>query len=367
LEQLLFDLEPAFPFGTRFPPNGTEIDDALTHDVAPPAEALRESDRRFRALLQALPAAVYTTDAAGRVTFYNEAAAELWGREPELGSSEWCGSWRLLWPDGQPMRHDECPMAIALRENRALTGEAIAVRPDGTQVPFAAYPKPLHDETGRMLGAVNTLVDISHRKMHEERQRLLINELNHRVKNTLATVQSIAVQSLRGCPRDQVQWFQNRLVALSKAHDLLTAQNWRGASMRELVNTVVAPLVGQDHQRCDVSGPDLFVPPRVTLSLSMALHELCTNAAKYGALSGVSGRVLISWRSEKDRFLLRWQELDGPPVRAPRRRGFGSRLITRGVAHDLRAQVRLEYRATGVVCEIDASLAETTDSIGSGT
>lgn len=348
------------PFGTLFHPQDVapELPDAAA--VVARSQAWRETDRRFRALLDALPAAVDTTDAAGRITFYNEAAVELWGCRPELGKSEWCGSWRLLFPDGTPMRHDQCPMAIALREKRATTGEAIAVRPDGTQVPFAAYPKPLFDPAGQLIGAVNTLVDITHRKADEERQRLLINELNHRVKNTLATVQSIAQQSLRGCPEHEVQWFQGRLVALSQVHDVLSDENWQGAGLRRLLARVIAPLVRPDDQRFEATGPDLFVPPRMALSLSLALHELTTNAGKYGALSCPEGRVRVSWSLTRctggRRLCLRWEETGAPPVQPPSRTGFGSRLITRGVAHELSATVRLDYPETGVVCEIDAPL-----------
>ena len=119
-------------------------------------------------LLQALPAAVYTTDAGGRITFYNDAAVALWGCRPELGKSEWCGSWRLYWPDGRPMPHGECPMAIALKEKRPIRGaEALAERPDGTRIPFLAYPTPLFDDTGSLAGAVNTLIDISEHKQAE--------------------------------------------------------------------------------------------------------------------------------------------------------------------------------------------------------
>ena len=115
---------------------------------------LRERARRFRALLDALPAAVYTTDAVGRITFYNRAAVEMWGCRPELGQTQWCGSWRLYWPDGRPMRHDECPMAVALKENRTVRGtEAIAERPDGTRVSFIPYPTPLRDGSGALIGA----------------------------------------------------------------------------------------------------------------------------------------------------------------------------------------------------------------------
>jgi PAS domain S-box-containing protein len=353
------DLEPFFPFVMRSAHHGQTIVDREIRGARD--EKLHENDRRFRELLDALPAAVYTTDADGRITFFNQAAAELWGHRPELGRSEWCGSWRLRWADGTPMRHDECPMAVTLREGRSVTGEAIAERPDGTRIPFAAYPKPLRDGSGRLTGAVNTPVDITYRKAHEERQRLLINELNHRVKNTLATVQSIAAQSFRDVPGDQLQWFEGRLLALSSAYDVLTRENWESATICELLATVIAPLSGQDSSRFTLSGPDLRLSPRVVLSLSMALHELCTNAAKYGALSNDTGHVLICWSlagtNGSSRLRLRWEESGGPTVELPQRKGFGSRLITRGVAHELSAAVRLEFLATGVVCEIDAPLA----------
>ena len=137
--------------------------------------ALRASEPQFRQLLEALPAAVYTIDAEGRITFFNQAAADLWGCRPELGKSEWCGSWRLYWPDGRPMRHDESPMAVALKEGRPIRGaEAAAERPDGTRVPFLAYPTPLRDRSGALTGAVNTLIDITERKRNEEFEQQLV-------------------------------------------------------------------------------------------------------------------------------------------------------------------------------------------------
>jgi PAS domain S-box-containing protein len=125
-------------------------------------------------LLNALPVAVYTTDSAGRITFYNQAAAELWGHRPELGKGEWCGSWRLYWPDGRPLPHDQCPMAVAIKEKRQIRGaEAVAERPDGVRAPFLAYPTPLYDKSGALVGAVNTLVDITERKRAELASRQL--------------------------------------------------------------------------------------------------------------------------------------------------------------------------------------------------
>src|SRR6202048_2081166 len=137
--------------------------------------ALRASEPQFRQLLEALPAAVYTIDAAGRITFFNQAAADLWSCRPPLGKKKWCGSWRLFWPDGRPMRHDECPMAGALKEGRPIRGaEAAAERPDGTRVPFLAYPTPLRDRSGALTGAVNTLIDITERKRSEEFEQQLV-------------------------------------------------------------------------------------------------------------------------------------------------------------------------------------------------
>ncbi|HSV00698.1 MAG TPA: PAS domain S-box protein [Roseiarcus sp.] len=131
-------------------------------------------DDYFREVLDALPAALYVTDAAGLITYYNEAAAVLWGRRPELGTNQWCGSWKLFWPDGRPMAHDECPMALALREKRPIRGmEAIAERPDGTRVPFIPYPTLIHDGSGTLVGAINMLVDITDRKRAEAHMQRL--------------------------------------------------------------------------------------------------------------------------------------------------------------------------------------------------
>jgi PAS domain S-box-containing protein len=143
-------------------------------DVAATLQATEPQASQWRDVLMALPAAIYTTDTAGTITFYNEAAAQLWGYRPRLGQDKWCGSWRLLWPDGTPMKHEECPMAVALREQREVRGaEAIAERPDGTQIPFLAFPTPLRDTSGKMIGALNMLVDISAQKKRDDSQQML--------------------------------------------------------------------------------------------------------------------------------------------------------------------------------------------------
>ncbi|HEV2552112.1 MAG TPA: PAS domain S-box protein [Stellaceae bacterium] len=137
-------------------------------------EELTAREGWYRRVLDALPAPIYATDAKGRITYYNEAAAALAGRRPKLGEDEWCVTWRLYWPDGRPMPHDQCPMAVALRENRAVRGaDAILERPDGTRIPFMPYPTPLHDASGRLIGAVNMLVDISSRRSSESARAYL--------------------------------------------------------------------------------------------------------------------------------------------------------------------------------------------------
>lgn len=158
---------------------------SLERHVMDRTAELRDSEQRLRDLLDSLPAAVYTTDAVGRVTYYNQAAVDLAGRTPALGRDEWCVTWRIYWPDGRPMRPDECPMAVALKEDRIVRGEeAIAERPDGTRVSFIPFPTPLHDSAGNVIGAVNMLVDITERKRAERDVQLML-QISQRLSSTL--------------------------------------------------------------------------------------------------------------------------------------------------------------------------------------
>jgi PAS domain S-box-containing protein len=434
------------------------------------------------ALLEALPVAVYTTDPEGRITFYNDAAAELWGHRPQVGSY-WCGSWRLYWPDGRPLPHGECPMAMALKEGRPVRGvEAIAERPDGSRVRLLPFPTPLRDETGKLVGAINLLMDVSEqheaslqsarlasifassddaiisktldgritswnagatrifgydanemigqpiikiipaelrseedeilaklkrgeridhyetvrvakdgrrldvsitvsplrdkfgrivgaskigrditeRKEAEKMQRILTNELVHRIKNTLAMVQAIATQSLLRAksPADFVAGFTGRVEAMAKAHTLLTNKMMQGVNLVELINEQV--LLGGSDSRISFSGPALILGPQETLHLGLVLHELATNARKFGSLSVPQGRLSIKWqlRTNGARDLqLSWTEIDGPEVKSPGASGFGSALIE----HTMRSHggaVSLAYNARGIVCEIKLPLSE---------
>ncbi len=312
--------------------------------------------------VNALPVAVYTTDAMGRLTHFNEAAVALWGRRPLLGDESWCRSWKLFHVDGAPLAHPDCPMALCLRENRPIRGsEAMALRPDGSKVIFEPYPTPIHDKNGRLAGAVNVLVDITSRKAAEERQQLLLEELNHRVKNTLATVMAISTQTFRttGSPEAFRRAFEGRLLALSQTHDLLTLSCWTGVSLREILEQELSPHVSPDSDRVLLAGDNVRLGPVVAVTLGMAFHELVTNAAKYGALSVARGRVHVVWRlAELDQLQLDWQEMDGPQVRPPHRRGFGSRLIEEMLPDALCAKVRVEYPTAGVRCSMNMPLEQ---------
>jgi PAS domain S-box-containing protein len=200
--------------------------------------------------------------------------------------------------------------------------------------------------------------EIEQRRKSEAQQLLLINELNHRVKNTLATVQSIVAQTSRaGRSAQEVRAaIEGRLLALSAAHDLLTRHNWEGADVREVVERATAPFTTAAEPRIRASGPGVTLTPQQALAISMALHELATNAAKYGALSVLGGWADVRWRTNGGRLQLTWEERGGPPVTPPANRGFGSRLLERGLAGDLQGEVSLDFRATGVCCRISAPL-----------
>jgi PAS domain S-box-containing protein len=207
--------------------------------------------------------------------------------------------------------------------------------------------RALGEQVGRVL----------ERKRTEEHQQLLLHELSHRVKNMLSIVQSVAIQTFKGAaPREAMKSFETRLNALAAAHDVLIAENWEAASIQEIIRkSGLGCGAGSDHIRTD--GPDLRLNARAAVSLSLALHELCTNAVKYGALSTEGGAVDVSWKvMEGDRLCLVWQEHGGPPVQAPQARGFGSRMIERALAAELGGKVELHFLPEGLRCVIEAPL-----------
>jgi two-component sensor histidine kinase len=325
-------------------------------------ELLRAEAPQFHTLLNALPAAVYITDAAGRITFYNEAAVALTGRRPVLGSDEWCVSWRLYGPDGALLPPDRCPMAMAIkRRHPILAAETVGERPDGSRFPCLAYPTPLFDGEGKLVGAINMLVDLTDQKQVESDREILIHELHHRIMNTLAIVQSIAAQTQRRTtnPADFVASFTGRLQAVARAHGSLYQNVGRGADFERLVREQVL-LDGVENDRIAFSGPKVSLNAQQALHVALILHELGANARKHGALTVPEGKVAVSWslRDGGRDLHFRWTESGGPPVKRLPARGFGSNLVEQTLkSHGGKAAIR--YRRSGIVCTFALPLAGT--------
>lgn len=232
---------------------------------------------------------------------------------------------------------------------------------------FAMYHREPRQPTEPDLELVQIItrtaaVVINRKRAEEERKRferhlqLLVGELNHRVKNTLAIVQSLAHQSFHSTvpASDAIRKFEGRLEALAAAHSLVTNRNWDFASIEDVVVVALAPFCSED--RREIAGPDVQISPQTAVSLALALHELATNAAKYGALSNDTGRVLVCWTTNGDRLELTWREEGGPPVSQPERRGFGTRMIERTLAAEFGGDVNLEFRPEGVFCKVVAPI-----------
>jgi PAS domain S-box-containing protein len=325
----------------------------IARDITERREAelkVRESEQQLKDLLAAIPAAIYTTDAQGRITYYNDKAVELAGRVPVIGSDEWCVTWKLYWPDGTPLPHDQCPMAIALKEGRAIRdAEAVAERPDGTRVPFIPYPTPLRDGKGRITGAINMLVDISERKTAETQQRILLNELNHRVKNNMQMLQSLLANAARNTQHAEARQVlaeaSDRLAAMSAAQRVLygtaNATQFDGA---EFLNAVckTAQQTFPQHILIDCKSNIGQLPNDSAMPLALILNELLTNAVKHG-MKGREGTLQVGLEREADGFVLYVMD-EGPgfDLGAVVRRSSGLQLV-QGLARQLRGRFEV-YR-----------------------
>jgi PAS domain S-box-containing protein len=318
-----------------------------------------EEQIQFQAqLLDSVREAVIATDLSGQVTYWNRFAETLygWSAQEALGRSV-----LELTSGSDPAKAGEVMAALA--RGGTWSGEFTGRRRDGSTFPGHVTDAPVYDENGAFVGIVGISYDISAEKQALEHQRLLINELNHRVKNTLATVQSIASQTLRNAPTTEAarEAIESRLIGLSRAHDVLTRENWEGAYLREIVLQAVRPYQGHGEGRFDIRGVDVRLSPRIALAIAMALQELVTNAVKYGALSNEPGQVKIAWtlkgRADEPRLEMHWEEAGGPPVQVPSRRGFGTKLIERSLSQELNGSVEIKFEPAGVVCTIVAPLA----------
>ena len=318
--------------------------------------ALRRSEERFRRIFEQASDLIFTADLNQVITGCNPATAEalemsreeIIGRPirdfvSEEGFDQTSRMLRQKVEKGGTTRHE---LDVRAKSGRLLHWEIISTL-------------TLDDES-RPVGLHAIARDVTERRRAEERQRLLVNELNHRVKNTLALVQGLALQSFREGrdPAKARAAFQERLTALAAAHDLLTRESWEGATLAQLAEEAIGHHNSQE-ERIAFGGPDILLSPKAAVSLVMALHELGTNAAKYGALSTPEGRVRLGWEvSDGDRLRLEWRERGGPPVERPDHKGFGFRMIERALAADLAGQAGIGFHPEGLVCRIEAPLAE---------
>ncbi len=353
--------------GRAVPPLSTRLTEfALVGEaLGAAATAVEERTRELETVLSTVPAAVlFTYDPEVRRVIRNRVAAELLrvseGETAALGTSDPAVSHLRLVKDGRALRAEEMPLHRAMRGERIDDEEHTYEFADGTSRTFLTSATALRNEQGAIVGAVSVSLDISERKRSEEQRQLLVHELNHRVKNTLATVQSIAQQTLRGAATmaEAGDALSDRLIALAKAHDVLTRESWEGAELGDIVGGATAPLAGRE--RFVVSGPPVRLTPTLSLSFALALHELATNAAKYGALSTPDGVVTISWDVAEPLgepwLTLRWVERGGPPVQPPSRQGFGSRLIQRSLSAEIGGMATLDYAPDGLVCVMEAPI-----------
>jgi PAS domain S-box-containing protein len=319
----------------------------------------RQGDNPARAgvheLLNALPVAIYATDAEGRLTFYNDAASMLWGFHPWLGDMDWAKAWKLCDGAGELVPYAQSPLA----HSWTGTGEEVSAwRPDGTRVYFVPHRAPLQSPADTAAGTLHMLVDITDRKMRErsnlDQQRqmqVLVREVNHRANNMLATVQAIARMTRSDTVQGYMDAFLGRVTAVSRAHTLLAESKWQGADLRRLLEEELATYM-PDHKR-RVRGPQVTLRSDMTQSLALIFHELTTNAVRHGALAAPHGHIDICWEWNPDSELsFTWREENGPHIEAAIKPGFGTKLTESAVNGQLGGKVRFNWRRDGLECVI---------------
>lgn len=326
---------------------------------------LDDARRRLEAVLNNASVAIFLMDDRQQCVYMNPAAERLTGYTFE----EVLALDRPLHdivhhtrPDGRPFPLHECRIDRAFPEHNQMRGEEMFVHKNGKFYPVAFTASPIRDEDSKTIGTIIEVRDIREEKLAQERQKFLVNELNHRVKNTLATVQSLAWQTFKDTDEEALNRFNGRLSTLSKAHKILTEADWHETSLRETIFSALEPFA---LSRIEIDGHECGIDHKAAVSLSMVLHELGTNAIKYGALSIEGGRVLVRWtcqpKGDQIGLDLLWQEQGGPAVAPPQRRGFGTRLIERQIGMEFGGTAALDFKPDGLICAMKLNLPRNTD------
>jgi PAS domain S-box-containing protein len=314
-----------------------------------------EAVQRLAAIVDSADDAIISKDLNGIVTSWNKGAERLFGYIAE----EIVGKpiTTIIPPDRQ---HEEPVILERLRQGERIEHyETIRQRKDGSLIEISLTVSPIKNAEGRIIGASKVARDITERRRAEETRELLLNELQHRARNTLGTVQAIAAQTFRDAPDEQRQSFSGRIEALARVQNVLTRNNWTCAAVGDVVENALAPFRELKREAFQMEGPDASLSASNSLLLAMILHELGTNAVKYGALSNSEGYVSVTWAlfdaEHGARLSLHWRELNGPPVEPPSRKGFGSTLIE-GVLQGENGRAQMEFAPSGLTCTLEMAL-----------
>lgn len=324
------------------------------------SEEIAAAEQFARSILEQATDAVLVCSQSGRITHASWAAQHLFGVSVVGQRAQYALPLHIAGPDDGPAseRASETLYKDALAGKRIRGVEAWIGGHGRPRQHFLVSAGPLHDRGGLLIGCILTLTDISERKRAEEHQTMLVAELNHRVKNILAVVQSVASQTVTasGSLGQFRTAFEGRLRAIALAHDILTRLRWGVVDLEHLVAQSLAPYRGE---RVAWSGPRLTLEPQSVVSLALVLHELSTNAAKYGAFSNGNGRVEIAWDRVGDGMAeLNWIETDGPPVAPDPVPGFGNKLISRVIGYDLQGSAAMGFEPEGLRCRLTFRISQ---------
>jgi len=312
------------------------------------------SAARLAAIVESTDDAVISKDLNGIVNSWNSGAEKLFGYRAD----EMIGKPITTIIPADHLDEEAEIIGRIRRGERLEHYETIRRRKDGSLVEISLTVSPVKSESGKIIGASKIARDITEQRRAQQQQKLLLNEMKHRMKNTLATVQAMATQSMPSAPASERTAFTARVHALARAHDLLTFESWNGTALKELIATALAPFQDTHRERFLIEGKgEPWLGANNALLLTMVLHELATNAVKYGALSNGTGRVRVSWEPDgfkQGQVKIIWVERGGPPVKEPAREGFGSRLIKRALSGS--GEVRFEFKPQGLTCVLELSL-----------